>query len=72
VQHGWRLGERIAIGRLKEVCERWLYSTCLIFALNREEQERSRFRYQYSPTNWCTAGICNSESVETGNCYFRR
>lgn len=37
-----------AIGRLKEVCERWLYSTCLVFALNLEEQERSRFRYQYS------------------------
>jgi hypothetical protein len=37
-----------AIGRLKEVCERWLYSTCLVFALNLEEQERSQFRYQYS------------------------
>lgn len=42
------LSQQGAIGRLKEVCERWLYSTCLIFALNLEEQERSQFRYQYS------------------------
>ena len=37
-----------AIGRLSQVCERWIYSTCLCFALDREEQERSRFHYQYS------------------------
>jgi hypothetical protein len=37
-----------AIGRLNQVCERWIYSTCLCFALDREEQERSRFHYQYS------------------------
>ncbi|MGA2860014.1 MAG: hypothetical protein ABSE40_24360 [Candidatus Sulfotelmatobacter sp.] len=37
-----------AIGRLNQVCERWVYSTCLCFALDREEQERSRFQYQYS------------------------
>ena len=37
-----------AIGRLNQVCERWIYSTCLCFALDREEQERSRFQYQYS------------------------
>ncbi|MDP3894253.1 hypothetical protein, partial [Nocardioides sp.] len=47
-----RLGARLhrdkTIGRLREVCERWIYSTCLIFALTREEQERSGFRYQYS------------------------
>ena len=42
------LSQQGAIGRLKEVCERWLYNTCLIFALNLEEQERSQFRYQYS------------------------
>jgi hypothetical protein len=45
---GWRLNRARAIGRLREVCERWIYSTCLIFALTREEQERSRFAYQYS------------------------
>jgi hypothetical protein len=37
-----------AIGRLAEVCDRWVYSSCLCFALTIEEQERSRFRYRYS------------------------
>lgn len=37
-----------AIGRLSQVCERWIYSACLCFALDSEERERSGFRYQYS------------------------
>jgi DNA-binding transcriptional ArsR family regulator len=37
-----------AIGRLTKVCDRWVYSTCLGFALPRDEQRRSGFRYQYS------------------------
>lgn len=38
-----------AIGRLTEVCDRWLYSSCLCFALDVEEQQRSHFRfYRYS------------------------
>jgi hypothetical protein len=37
-----------AIGRLSQVCERWIYTTCLCFALDLEEQKRSGFRYQYS------------------------
>lgn len=37
-----------AIGRLAEVCDRWVYSSCLCFALTIEEQERSRFRHRYS------------------------
>jgi hypothetical protein len=37
-----------AIGRLREVCERWIYSSCLGFALEFEEQKRSGFHYQYS------------------------
>jgi hypothetical protein len=37
-----------AIGRLIRVCERWVYSSCLCFALDRAAQERSGFRYQYS------------------------
>jgi hypothetical protein len=37
-----------AIGRLCQVCERWIYSTCLCFALELEEQKRSGFHYQYS------------------------
>ena len=36
------------IGRLSRVCERWIYTTCLCFALDLEEQKRSRFHYQYS------------------------
>ncbi len=36
------------IGRFAEVCDRWAYTTCLCFALDTEEQERSGFRYRYS------------------------
>lgn len=36
-----------AIGRLEQVCERWIY-TCLCFALNLHEQEKTGFRYNYS------------------------
>jgi hypothetical protein len=36
------------IGRLRELCERWIYSACLCFALTHEEQKRSAFAYQYS------------------------
>ena len=43
-----RLNRAHAIGRLHEVCQRWIYTTCLSFALTPEEQERSRFAYQYS------------------------
>ncbi len=35
-------------GRLRRLCERWIYSACLIFGLDLQEQERSGFRYQYS------------------------
>lgn len=37
-----------AAGLLKQVCERWIYSTCLCFALDLEEQQRSGFGYEYS------------------------
>jgi hypothetical protein len=30
------------------VCERWLYTTCLVFGLDIEEQQCSGFRHQYS------------------------
>lgn len=42
------LSEERTIGRLSQLCERWIYSTCLLFALDLEEQRRSGFRYQYS------------------------
>jgi len=42
------LSEERMIGRLTQVCERWIYSCCLCFALDVDEQERSGFRYAYS------------------------
>jgi hypothetical protein len=42
------LSEESVIGRLSQAGERWIYSTCLCFGLDLEEQERSGFRYQYS------------------------
>jgi hypothetical protein len=39
--------ERTA-GHLLQLCERWIYTTCLCFALDLEEQKRSAFHYQYS------------------------
>lgn len=44
------LSEQRTIGRLSQVCERWIYSACLLFALDLEEQQRSEFRYQYTTT----------------------
>jgi hypothetical protein len=42
------LSESRTIGRLSQVCERWIYTTCLCFALELKEQKQSGFRYQYS------------------------
>ena len=42
------LSEQRTIGRLRQVCDRWIYSTCLCFALDLEEQRLSAFHYQYS------------------------
>ena len=36
------------IGRLSQLCERWIYTSCLCFALDLEEQQRSGFHYTYS------------------------
>jgi len=36
------------VGRLVQVCERWIYSSCLCFALTLEEQEKTGFHYSYS------------------------
>lgn len=35
-------------GQLRQVCERWIYSACLRFALSTDEQQTSGFRYEYS------------------------
>jgi hypothetical protein len=42
------LAEDQAIGRLTQVCEQWIYSTCLCFALDSDDQERTGFHYSYS------------------------
>ena len=42
------LSDERTIGRLSQLCERWIYTTCLCFALDLEEQKRSGFHYQYS------------------------
>jgi hypothetical protein len=42
------LSEPQTIGRLAQVCERWIYSACLCFGLSLAEQQASGFRYQYS------------------------
>ncbi len=42
------LSEARTVGRLVQVCERWIYSACLCFALGIGEQERTGFRYAYS------------------------
>lgn len=47
-QLGRQLRAPSGVGRLAAVVDRWVYSACLVFALDREAQERSRFRYQYS------------------------
>ena len=42
------LSEKETAGRLRQLFERWIYSTCLCFALDLEEQKKSNFQYQYS------------------------
>ena len=41
------LSSRAAIGRLSQICDRWIYSACLCFGLDLLERERSGFRYSY-------------------------
>ncbi len=37
-----------AIGRLGQVCDRWIYTACLCFGLDLAEQGMSGFRYNYT------------------------
>ena len=37
-----------SVGPLRQVCERWIYTSCLCFALDTAEQARSNFHYDYS------------------------
>ncbi len=43
-----RLDGAAGLAQLAQVCDRWVYSAGLCFALTREQQERSDFRYAYS------------------------
>jgi len=36
------------VGQLTQVCDRWIYSSCLYFALSPDEQKQSGFHYNYS------------------------
>jgi hypothetical protein len=42
------LSQPATIGRLRQVCDRWIYSACLCFGLSVAEQQQSGFRYEYS------------------------
>jgi hypothetical protein len=42
------LSQQATVGRLRQVCDRWIYSACLCFGLDAAEQARSGFRYAYS------------------------
>src|ERR1700686_3987148 len=42
------LSQSETAGRLRQLCERWIYTACLCFALDLEEQEKSAFHYSYS------------------------
>jgi len=42
------LSESRTVGHLIQICERWIYSACLCFGLDLEEQRQSGFGYVYS------------------------
>jgi hypothetical protein len=42
------LSHPAAVGRLGQVCDRWIYSACLCFGLDLVDQDRSLFRYDYA------------------------
>ena len=42
------LSQPATAGRLSQVCDRWIYTACLCFGLDLDEQARSGFRYDYS------------------------
>jgi hypothetical protein len=42
------LSQDAAVGRLGQVCQRWIYSACLCFGLDLDEQQRSGFGYAFA------------------------
>ncbi|MDQ3764665.1 MAG: hypothetical protein M3460_24935 [Actinomycetota bacterium] len=42
------MSQPATIGRLIQVCDRWIYSACLCFGLDLQDQQHSGFCYGYS------------------------
>ena len=42
------LSQHAAVGRLSQVCQRWIYTACLCFGLDLDEQQRSGFGYGFA------------------------
>ena len=42
------LSQDAAVGRLGQVCQRWIYTACLCFGLDLDEQHRSGFGYGFA------------------------
>jgi hypothetical protein len=42
------LSQYATAGRLSQVCDRWIYTACLCFGLDLDEQQRGGFGYCYS------------------------
>jgi hypothetical protein len=42
------LSHPAAVGRLGQVCDRWIYTACLCFGLDLVDQDRSLFHYDYA------------------------
>ncbi len=42
------LSQHAAVGRLSQVCKSWIYSACLCFGLDLDEQQRSGFAYGFA------------------------
>ena len=54
------LSEESAIGRLRQACESWIYSTCLCFGLDLEEQQRGGSLISIRTPKSNTAATCCS------------
>ena len=42
------MSQDAAVGRLGQVCQRWIYTACLCFGLDLDEQHRSGFGYGFA------------------------
>jgi hypothetical protein len=59
-------------GRLRQLCERWIYATCLCVALDLESQTRSVFSYNYSVFQMEYSAICYSSPDSRWTRHSRR